>query len=355
MEENGSCLSAADRTCNTCSTVAFHAEEAIDEGYREGECYIIRCSNVECRKSWIYCRSCKKKLSANNRLDHPKAKRHKKNSEKLYPPKQSITSPTQHPPTPGFEEYVSKPADEDSVAAMDESTFVEQMDKDLSTCYIEGADSSLATSKPIKEGPSKQSQFPLINIEGNEWLEEVFKDHPRATIAEMHSVFSGPQLEHMKTFWMAELATGVKRCGGGLSYLVARAFQQAKDLQLDKKMYPGFQEAKWHLENLIQHHSMTQKQRKRQARITKAIMDDVEQRRGKFFKCTFIPDQKHINKYYGTGQYSIWSSLPIPRPVDVGGVAYCSPKAIVAFAMANGIPTDDIWVTPSSLNRARST
>ncbi len=39
------------------------------------------------------------------------------------------------------------------------------------------------------------------------------------------------------------------------------------------------------------------------------------------------------------------NNLPHPQSRDVGGVAYISPKAAIAYLMANGIPIDEVQVT----------
>jgi hypothetical protein len=229
---------------------------------------------------------------------------------------------------------------------MSTDELIDRMDDDLTTTYIANAESSMDVGRGgavASADVAGSSQFPRINMEGNEWLQELLKDTPTATVAEMHAAFTGPQLGRMKNFWLAELASGNGYCGGGLMLLVAKAFQQVRDAQLDKTRFPDFAEAKFHLDNLVQYQSMNEKQRLRQSRITKSIMDHVPP--GAFLKESCVPKYNHLGRYYGgTGKHSIWENLPIPKAVDIDGVAYISPKAIIAFQMANGIPIDDIVI-----------
>ena len=69
------------------------------------------------------------------------------------------------------------------------------------------------------------------------------KDVPLATTQEMHDVFGmHPELEEQQNFWVAERASGEGKCGGGLMYLAARAFQQVGDAQLDRRKHPNHEE-----------------------------------------------------------------------------------------------------------------
>jgi hypothetical protein len=333
------------RYCAKCHTLARIVEEAIDDCYSQGECLLISCA---CRQIWCYCKSCKKRFKSNNLMDHPATKKHKKNHLLLYPPAATATSGTNATNDattdgaaieafPGTEFH--DPASTGNMAPND------QMDLELTETYINNAESSMLESSTgaVTHVADGLSPFPKINMEGNEWLHQLLKDSKPATVAELHNAFTDPQIAGMKNYWLAELGSGYGRCGGGLVYLVAKAFQQVRDAQLDKTRFPSFAEAQFQLDNLLQYQSMNEKQRLRHSRITKTIMDHVPS--GAFFKETLIPNYNQLGRYYGmTGQHSLWQNLPIPKAVDVGGVAYVSPKAIIAFMMANGVPMDDIVI-----------
>ena len=298
-----------------------------------------------CRESWCYCKTCKKRFQSNNQSSHPQTKRHKTLHQTAYPPQAAATAEAPAADIPGDFPGPAV-ADSESVAAMGRDEFVEAMDQELSTTYIANADSTMDAVHQGMESEQSYSVFPKIPMEGNEWLQETMKDTSLATVAEMHAAFHGEELESMKNFWLAELGSGEGRCGGGLMYLAARAFQQVKDAQLDKKRFPDFGEAKWHFDSMIQYHSMTEKQRVRQSRLIKIIMDHVKQHNaGSFFKETYVPLYNQLGRYYGTtGQHSLWTNLPTPKAQNIDGVAYISPKAAIAFLIANGIPIDDIVI-----------
>ena len=109
--------------------------------------------------------------------------------------------------------------------------------------------------------------WPKVNKSGNEWLDKAMKDRPRATLAEIHAAFEDPSVERMKDFWVAELGCGEDRCGGGFTYLVAMAFQQAGLDRLDQEQLPSFTETMWHFDSMIQYHSMNTAQLRHQYRL----------------------------------------------------------------------------------------
>jgi hypothetical protein len=351
------------RYCRKCNTVATFLEEAIEECYERGECLKISCADAGCGKNWIYCKSCKRRFNSTNLDSHPGSKRHKKNHRDCYllPAAESANNTTTESNRtaaveifPGFEFLDNDAA---SVGDMSTDELIDRMDDDLTTTYIANAESSMDVGRAgavTSDDVASSSQFPRIDMEGNEWLQELLRDTQTATVAEMHGAFTGPQLGRMKNFWLAELASGSGYCGGGLMLLVAKAFQQVRDAQLDKTRFPDFAEAKFHLDNLVQYQSMNEKQRLRQSQITQTIMEHVPP--GAFLKETCVPKYNHLGKYYGgTGKHSLWENLPIPKAIDIDGVAYISPKAIIAFLVANGIPIDDIVIRrPLSKEKQKS-
>jgi hypothetical protein len=234
--------------------------------------------------------------------------------------------------------------DDASIADMSCSGFIRAMEDEMSRTFVEG-DALLEKEESMPPRIAALiRQYPKISMKGNEWMDEAFRDTKRAELTDIASSFS--DLDNMRLFWVAEHASPPGRCGGGLRYLVARTFQNAKaDAGLDVDRIPDFPEARWHIDSFIQYHSMSEPQRRRQARITKTVMDHVQQQSGTFFKDTFIPEYKDLARMYGkTGKQSLWNILPIPPVEDLGGVAYVSPIHIVKFLFANGVPVDDIVV-----------
>ena len=342
--------------CAKCGTTATFVEDCHHPSYEAGEVALIACPNFFCKeKPWFHCKSCKKRCYRNVLVKHATTNRHvlQHASEYPAPVATKVANPDPTPMTdpctptdfafPDFPmETNTEDADDLDFVTMDTEQFHEQMNKELSKTHIDNATSSMDV--PTKIGPSSTpSQFPKISMRGNEWLEEVMADTPIATVHQMFDVFSGPELEKMKNFWVAEQASGDGHCGGGLPYVAARAFQQVRDSQLDLNRIPDYDEAVWQFRNLVQHHSMNEKQQRRQSQLNMALARHLPA--DTFLKHTFIPLNHQLGRYYGiTGQHSMWNNLPAPKAVEVDGVAYVSPKAIITFVMANGIPIDDIFL-----------
>ena len=285
-------------------------------------------------------------------VKHATTQRHILQHASEYPPPVATKEATPDPnpvtaPTPtdfAFPDFPmgmnTEDVDDLAFVAMDTDEFHEEMSKELSKTHIDNATSSM--DMPKTTGPSgTSSQFPKISMKGNEWLAEAMADTPLATVHQIFDVFSCPELQTMKNFWVAERASGDGHCGGGLPYVAARAFQQVKDSQLDSNRFPDYDEALWQFQNLVQHHSMNEKQRLRQSHLNMALARHVPA--NTFLKHTFIPLTHQLGRYYGTtGKHSMWNNLPAPKAVEVEGVAYVSPKAILTFVMANGIPIDNV-------------
>ena len=334
--------------CAKCGVKASFVEEYSGEDFALGEIVLIECPVTLCReKPWFYCRSCKKRCYRNGLSLHAKRKKHVEQHAIAYPP-----VPPPPPDPPAFNEaiFANVPLEDDDndevdFLSMDADAFHEEMNRDLSKTYINNATSSMdakGNGTPLND--MADSIFPTIDIQGNEWLARALHGTQRATVQEMFEAFAAPELEPLKNFWIAELGSGIGQCGGGIVYLAARAFQQAKDSQLDRNRFPSYNEALWHFRNLIQYQSMNDKQRLRQSRINKGLVDNLQ--RETFFKSTFLPSYNQLGRYYGnTGQHSMWNNLPCPKAINIGGVAYMSPKAIIALVMANGIPIDDVEVS----------
>ena len=316
-------------TCKGCSAFASCCDSSGATGYRLGECLVFSCDACSAR-AWAYCRTCKKRFLHGNTNDHVKSQGHKKKQKIAYGQPASV--PKEESGL-GDDEALPAPTNQD-----DTTTSTTTMDED----YKESATlaDTLISTKPI----SDVSQYPRLSIKGNEWMAAEFVDTGRATLSEMKAVFEG-QSASMREYWFAEHATPPGYCGGGLRYYVAKTFQNAEGFQFDSSRIPKFAEAKWQFENFVQYQSMNDKQRKRQSRITEAIMDHVQQQTGKFFEQTYIPPYKDLGRLYGrTGKLSMWNTLPIPQPQNVFGVSYTTPESIIKYAFANGVPVDDIMV-----------
>ena len=341
--------------CAKCMSMAPLVEECTLSEFSPGEITLIECPNVHCKeKPWVYCNSCKKKCYKNGLLLHAQRKKHIEAHKRAYPEVAMPAPPPDPPaisngaaspgPIQGFSERMMDDIDFEELLmdGMDAEDF-EKMDMDLSTTHMENATTAMETSAPTSS--VGQSVYPYINMAENEWLAKLMHDSPPATTTEILQCFDGDGMDKMRNFWLAERASGDGHCGGGIVYLSAKTFQQVRDSQLDKYRLPSFVEAKWQFMNCIQYQSMTEKQRIRQSILMQTSHDCKSSSSDSFFKETFVPVFNQLGRYYGnTGQHSILNNLPTPRSRNVGGVAYVSPRNILAFLMANGIPIDNVHV-----------
>ena len=338
--------------CAKCGASCTFVEECTDPAYSPGEILLMQCPTRGCKeKPWFYCNTCKRKCYRNGLSGHASRKMHIQKHASVYPP---LPAPPPDPPAAKVDPVPAFPGDntmgnfETDNMAMDEAVmeatdeFIQKMENELAAAHVENATSCMGTITNITPAGSSE-QFTTMPQKGNEWLAEALKDVPRATFQEMHLAFASPQLQHMKNFYMAELGSGEGKSGGGIMYVTARAFQQCKDSQLDRKRVPDFDEAFFHFNRLTQFQSMTEAQRERQSIIDKMWVENGE---SKLLKQTCVPPHNQLGRHYGSsGKHSMWNNLPAPKAVDVGGVAYVSPRAIVTFMMANGILIDDMKVT----------
>lgn len=355
--------------CAKCNAKALAEvrEHHSGSNYSPGEIVLISCSSPHCKerqRPWFFCNTCQSKGYRNGLTRHIQGNRHTQLHAQKYPPAPPAAAGV---PTASTEEVPAVPAfpgDDDAsfaldvdmgmgdvhdVANMDQDGFCMEMERDLAMTHVENGQSSMdvTSTKVTTDINQKICCYPKIPLGGNEWLAQAMAGTNRATTQELFGAFGRPELSHMKNFWVAEHGTGEGRCGGGLIYLAARAFQQVKTSQLDPTKLPNFDEARWQFDTLVHYHSMNDKQRRRQARINKTLMDFFP--RDMFFKATLLPPYNQLGRYYGnTGQHSMWNNLPCPRAIDIDGVAYVSPRAVIAFVMANAIPIDDIFVTPDT-------
>lgn len=202
--------------------------------------------------------------------------------------------------------------------------------------------------EPQPEAPTNEippDRMPRMRMDGNEWLQEEFSQRNRCTINDLKAALPEPSLSRIQDFYLEELGSGEGLCGGGLRYIVARAFQQRHNERLDRERMPEFGEAKWHFDNLVQHQSMSERQRKRQADLNQKLYRGQLQNNS-FLKETFVPQPSQMGRYYGgSGQrHSMLELLPVPKASYEHGVAYVGPKAALKYAFASGMPIDDILV-----------
>ena len=324
--------------------------------YEEGEILCFRCLSCRELPQWSFCNTCGIKLKPKSLHCHHRSSRHQIAHHALYDAKKQ-----KDPVAPSLAEKVVNEVVNETMASFDipmdsdmdsvaSDTFLEKMEEtmkakaeeDLRASYDHNGYNAMDDiGTATNTGTNK---FLPIDMKGNEWLAKVMKDTPRATLEEMFSIFNRWQeTVRMKNFWVAERASGDGKCGGGIMFLVGKAFQRVKDQQFDDTKIPDWEEAKWHLENMIQYQTTNDKQRSRQARLMESLATHLQP--GSFFRQTSLPLHCEMGRYYGTGsRHSMLLNMPYPEAQVVGGVAYIGPKAIIAFMMANGVPIDNIVI-----------
>ena len=322
--------------CNKCRAKASVVEEHWGSNFSPGEVWLISCPNSSCKeKAWYFCKSCHSRSYQNSLAKHGESKKHQRNSIVAYPNQDQVEPLNVNLTVPAVPAVI--PTQPIPTQALElQATGGQVCNKESEP--METSQTAMETT------PTTLSHFPKVKMDGNEWLDKLLAGTKKATRDEVIAAFAKPELEHLTNFYVSELASGDGKCGGGLIYLAARAFAQAKDSQLEENQYPDYNEAKWQVNYMIQYQSMNEKQRERQSHIDQPLVSLVKDQG--FFKVTYLPPLHQLGRYYGSsGQHSIYNGLPAPRAVDIDGVAYVSPLATIAFVMAMGIPIDDIVVT----------
>lgn len=341
--------------CSNCGKFANTSEDiAMSHGnmYDKNECFILSCWNRDCHRkgSWAYCKTCNGRFSSGWVISHADSDKHKRKKacreregnkrncsdtgednnngamipdsfladesigEFEIPPGYDILDETSRVSDAEAEEIVGRIADKDD----DE--------------FMGGNNNNKSNDKP-----SGAQDYPLrANDTGSAWLGKLLHDVPEATRSEVEQCFNTKEERY---FWISEHASPAGRCGGGLKYIVARAFAQG--LSLETTMLPSFEEAIWQLDNCMQYQSMSEKQRERQS----SIVNRLTRSQSSLFRNTFSPDLKQMRLLYGkNGKHSILNTLPIPKVQNFNGIAYVSPPDIIKFAFANGVRVDDIYL-----------
>lgn len=349
---SGQCTLEQARVCAKCETAASMMEEPPPSDqfdFKHGEVYLIKCANSACKeRPWFHCKSCSKRfrqLPGYKGLENHWKNKHKQERAPPPPDPPATIAPNANKDNGHGRAH----ATDEAGVPQDGSTELMAIEKiatiseQLAAVPMEVAPSSAAETKTIANLNA------VVNLEGNEWLVKALKDTSRATHEEVIAAFERPEVQHMQRFWAAEHSCGEGRCGGGLSLLVGKAFQQATENKMDESLLPTFPEAHWHICKMTQYQSMNEAQRVRQAWLDDQLRKIIPP--GVFFNQSSLVGYEGLNRHYGSsGKCSLWNNLPCPEPREIGGVAYVSPRAIITFAMANGVPIDDITVNSDNVS-----
>ncbi len=181
--------------------------------------------------------------------------------------------------------------------------------------------------------PPSQSFPPRLVDELGKWALDALKDAPEATVAEVQKSFAG--LEDMDYYFSMEHQSPKGCYGQGVRYLVARAFQKTK--YLDSEEIPSVKEALWHFQSFAQNMSMSEKQRRRQCKISMAMESHHD-----FFGATSVVPYNSLPRVYGpSGVNALWNTLPIPPVAHLKGCSYSGLEDVLRHMLGLGISTDD--------------
>lgn len=324
--------------CKQCQKCAASVQQ--DSRYPLGACLQLNCYTKDCpTSSWNVCSLCNKRLTRSGVKNHfLTSAEHKRSVARVASTRIAMytmahVSDDPLPPSPTeAAQYHTEPHSDTPSMIVDSTTTSnkcdlgtsKETDQDNNPCH----DTSTIMANTYKE------QTPDWR---NDWLEQLLSDTPIASIDEISSSFSSSS-EAMSMFWAAESASPPRCCGGGAQYLVARAFCE-NDLFVRSNL-PTLSESKFHILNLTQHQSMSQKQRQRQSDLHG------------FYKANGFAaglycdlDYEALGNFYNSkGQHSLWNNIPIPKVENMNGIAYVSPENILRYSYANGISVDDTFV-----------
>lgn len=320
--------------CKQCQKFATSVQQDTSRYYPQGTCLQLNCYTKDCStSSWHVCTLCNKRLTRSGVKNHfLTSAEHKRStiarlastsmehvSEDPLPVSPSDASQYQMEPdsyTPMIADSTKSPNKRDLGTS-------KETDRDINACL----DTSTMANTYKVQAPDWR----------NDWLEQLLSDTPIASIDEISSSFSSSS-EAMSMFWAAEAASPPRCCGGGAQYLVARAFCE-NDLFIRSNL-PTLSESKFHILNLTQHQSMSQKQRQRQSDLHGFYKDNG------FAAGLYCDlDYEALGNFYNSkGQHSLWNNIPIPKVDNMNGIAYVSPENILRYCYANGISVDDTFV-----------
>ena len=291
----------------------------------------MTCYNRNCKETnWAYCKTCKARILAKwAKKKHSVSAKHQKNANVRVNDLISdamISSPESSPSGNSKKRSHSE--------IMEDDNYVNN--GGISDVIVGNSDSNVTVDKPdfAEVCAPIYPKSEAIKC-GNEWIQDHVRGQSIASMTEVNEVFRDN--ENMKFFYVAEHQTPAGRCGGGIRYLVARAFMGTELIEAWKM--PSLEEAKYHFEAFVQYQSMNEKQRRRNMKLVQYL----DLGREKLFTTTHIPTDSDIEQIYGRqGSHSLWNTLPIPNFRNLSGIAMVEPEEIIKYLFANAIPVENM-------------
>ena len=331
-----------------------------DRTLKPGKCLQAKCDNVACKRGnfWICC-TCSQKFDRHKRaVDHFKSDNHMKKFNDLtevdlgldqfemadepdQPPPPLDVPPTDHHDD---DNSPSKRSYEDAFGA--NCSFHEVNSPATTTNNQLG----VFEASPII-GDNNNDAIPGLQLghysrdfankpnrpTAPDLLGKKLRNMQEASVDEIGDVFL--ENEAMKLFWTAEHASPNGKMGGGMRYLVGRAFQKSKLLR--PGAIPNYEESRWHMRHFYYGVQQTEKDREMLLQVLADLRGNQE-----LFVHSWIPrDPAELRQIYYGSTNSLWNTLPIPTVQKVGDIAYTSPMDLALYAFAVGIKVDPIVVT----------
>jgi hypothetical protein len=330
-----------------------HCKESIEfcmpaKNFSPGVCLLFRCqkSNEKC-EPWYACMTCRRQLDKRRVKEHFSSQFHmvKCNQDcgledKEFQKLEGVSSCA-------FDDY----GDDDSSVINEDwnNYFIDGHDLDEENMCESLLHHQMTTMQLDSIDPERTGE---VNIEGGEKnlpppkdLPLIFKSFGNESICNSlqvwHCLQGNPE---MQIFWVAQHSSSY----GGMQYLVARSFQRTEYILAEG--IPTPEEAIWHVLNFIQYTSMSEKQRRRQALISRQFSEFIASSSSDLANKALlyahrVKTIRDMSRYYGsTSVHSMWNTLPIPKVRNIDGIGYVSAFDIVRFVFAMGIEVDNIVV-----------
>lgn len=165
-------------------------------------------------------------------------------------------------------------------------------------------------------------------------LQQLFSDVGEPCLGALMNSFSD-----QTTMKLHHVAECTKR-HGGIQCLVSRMFQKTD--MLFQEQIASEKESIWHFQSFAQCTSSSDKQRRRQAEITKSLVNAIVDNKSSLFQRTRVLEHKELNRHCGnSNQHTVWNILPVPKVQNIGGIACVNPLNVMRHMLAFGTKVDD--------------
>ena len=244
-------------TCNKCSGSVRQCQRALN--VCPGRCILLSCNNVvagEKCPNWFACLECEKRLDKRRVRKHFQSRSHH----------DCLMEITRREATRLVADFEDKCCDagEDTMPLSGE-------DECMSELQVMDPEESMESSIDLSTGQPEGGAVDCKSLDGKQethlaWLQKIFDSTNKSTVFKLWECFQ----EQTDMFYFC-LAQNSKD-NGGLQFLCARTFTRTEYIELEA--LPSLEEAKYHIMSFIQYISMGEKQRRRQAHITKMLLSN---------------------------------------------------------------------------------